>query len=56
MLRGQIRELTAVRVRYGYVRIYILLGAKAGRSITSACTGCIVRRGSACGSDGRGVM
>lgn len=44
MLRGRIRGLAAARVRYGYSASRSCSDVKVGRSITSACTGCIARR------------
>ena len=44
-LRMRIKEIAAVRVRYGYKRIQCSCVVKAGRSITSGCTGYTVRKG-----------
>ena len=44
-LRHRLNELAAVRVRYGYQRLYILLRRESCRSITRRYTGCIARKG-----------
>jgi hypothetical protein len=52
-LRMRIKEMAAVRVRYGYFRIYILLRREGWRVGGIGSTG---RKGSACGSSGRGDL
>lgn len=44
-LQMRIRDLAAARVRYGYRRLHVYSGVKAGKSITSVSTACIALQG-----------
>ena len=44
-VRRRLHELAAIRRRFGYRRLHILLHVRASRSITRSCSASIARNG-----------